>query len=142
MTSNPQGPRNQRRLSSSDIRVNRAIGILVLLAGAALVYSLVFTEFAQRVQFQWELNEEGERVPVTHIMCPSAWSVTVDDAQPEAIVTGDLCVLSARGNLIQGVMVGVVALAIAAWIFTRTTRPGPGPLPMMPPSLRARVWRR
>jgi hypothetical protein len=112
------------------------------MAGAALAYSLVFTEFEQRVHFQWELNEQGERVPVTHITCPSAWSVTVDDAQPEAIVTGDLCVLSARGNLIQGVMVGVVALAIAAWIFARTNRPGPGPLPLLPPSLRARIWRR
>lgn len=140
MTSNPLDPKNQRRLSTSDIRVNRAIGILVLLGGAALVYSLAFTEFEQRVQFQWELNEEGERVPVPHIVCPSAWSVFVDDAQPEGIVTGDLCVLPARGNLIQAVMVGVVGLAIAAWIFTRTNRPGP--LPLLPPSLKARAWRR
>jgi hypothetical protein len=106
----------------------------------ALVFSLVFTSFEQRVQFQWELNEEGRRVPITHVTCPSPWSVVVDDSPLEGVVGGDLCVLPARGMMVQGAVSAFVALAVATWVFTRDT--SHKPMPALPPNVRALLWKR
>lgn len=120
-----QLPTNQRRLAPSDLLVNRAIGAVALLAGAVLCYSLVFTPFDQSVRFQWEVTSDGGRTPMTHVTCPSPWSVLVEEAEPDVVTTEGLCVMPSRGLLVEGVIVIPVALAIAIWFFTRTTRPGP-----------------
>lgn len=127
-------------LSWFDLHVNRIAGVVIILVGLAIAYSLIFTAFDQRVQFQWELNNEGARVPITHVTCPSPWSVVVDGTQPGGVVSGDLCVLPARGALIQGVVVVVVTLALGVWVYTRTYRPAP--MPMLPPSVRALLRRK
>lgn len=134
-------PTEQKRLHriSPDLRMNHVGGISILIIGAAIAYSLVFTSFEQRVEFQWELNE-GRRVPITHVTCPSPWSVVRADAQPEGVVGGDLCVLPSRGMLVQGVVVAIIALALAIWVFTRDTRPKP--MPTLPPTVRALLWKR
>jgi len=114
--------------------VNRFVGLVVILAGVALAYSLVFTEFDQRVAFQWEFVN-GDRVPVTHITCPSPWSVLNDGTQPEGVVSGDLCIKPARGQLVQGVGVVLLTLALGSWVLTRDPRRKA--LPPLPPSVRA-----
>lgn len=123
----------------TDRRVNRVIGVLVILVGAALATSLVFTDFQQRVTFQWEF-ENGERTPITHITCPSPWSVLGDGAKPEGVVSGDLCVKPARGQVVQAVFVALFTLPIGIWAFTRNNRPGP--LPKLPPSVRQLLRKR
>lgn len=141
MTWNPPAQATRRkRVSSVDRRVNRVAGALIIVIGAALSYSLVFTEFQQRVQFQWEVNNEGGRVPITHVTCPSPWSVVVDGASLEGVVAGDLCVLPARGILAQGLGLAVLALGLGSWVFTRNPRVKP--MPTLPPSVRAMLWKR
>jgi hypothetical protein len=126
-------------MASTGSRVKHVIAIAVILIGAVLAYSVVFTEFQHRVQFQWEVNNEGARVPITHITCPSPWSVITGDARPEGVVSGDLCVLPARGQMAQGVVVALGSLALAVWMFTRD--PGTKPMPTLPQSIRARLWK-
>lgn len=128
------------RLDPSDLRFTRVVGIVVLVLGIALAYSLVFTPFEQRVQFQWELNTEGKRVPITHVTCPSSWSIVVDDARLEGAVAGDLCLLPARGQMVQGALAAVTGMALGIWVFTRNPRTRP--LPQLPPSVRALPWKR
>ena len=122
-----------RPMSRSDRWVKRAMGIGLLVAGLAFAYSLVFTPFPQRVSFQWEF-ENGERVPISHIVCPSPWSILVQDARPEGVVGGDLCVLPARGQVAQGAVTTVITVALAGWILTRDNRLRP--LPELPESVR------
>ena len=131
----------QHRLWPMSLRINHVVGISILLIGAVIAYSLVFTGFQQRVQFQWEMNDEGRRVPLIQVTCPSPWSVVVEDAQPEGVVGGDLCVLPSRGMVVQGVAVALLALALSLWVFTRDTRQ-PKPMPTLPPSVRALLWKK
>lgn len=123
----------KRRMQPSDLVVNRILGLGIIFVGVLIAYSLVFTDFPQRVSFQWEF-EGGERIPVTHVTCPSPWSVLGHGAEPKAVVSGDLCVLPARGNLIQGALVVVLAMPLGIWVLTRNHRPGP--LPELPDSIR------
>ena len=127
------------RLEPRSLRAKNVIGMAVILFGALLVYSAVFTEFQHRVQFQWEVNNEGARVPITHITCPSPWLVITGDARPEGVVSGDLCVLPARGQVAQGAAVTVGSIALAAWVLTRDPRTKP--MPTLPQSIRARLWK-
>jgi len=121
------------RLPRTDLRINRLLGIVVLAVGAIYVYSTVFTDFDQTVPHQWETNDQGERVPVTHITCPSPWSVMFADAQPQGVVTGDICLRPSRGNLVQGAFAAIVAVAVALWALTRVK--GLRPIPLLPSSL-------
>lgn len=113
--------------------MKHALGIGVLVVGLAIAYSLVFTSFPQRVSFQWEF-EDGERIPITHIACPSPWSVMVNDAKPEGVVGGDLCVRPARGQIALGIVIAAVTIALGVWIMTREIRLRP--LPELPESVR------
>ncbi len=126
---------DRRPATRSDLLVNRITGLGIILIGAALAYSLIFTTFEHRVTFQWEFVN-GERTPITHITCPAPWSVLSEDARPEGVVSGDLCVKPARGQVVQGIGVAIAALAIGGWLFTRDLRRKP--LPPLPPSVRAR----
>lgn len=126
-------------MASTGLGIKHVIGMAVILIGAVLVYSVVFTEFQHRVQFQWEVNNEGVRVPITHITCPPPWSVITADARPEGVVSGDLCVLPARGQAAQGVASALGSLALAVWVFTRDPRTKP--MPTLPQSIRARLWK-
>lgn len=122
-----------------DRTINRVTGLVVILAGVALALSLVFTEFDQRVSFQWQF-ENGDRVPITHITCPSPWSVLMEGAKPGGVVSGDLCVRPARGQVLQGIGVTVLSLAVGIWVFTRDPRRKA--LPPLPPSVRDLLWKR
>jgi hypothetical protein len=99
----------------------------------------IFTTFEQRVTFQWEFVN-GERTPITHVTCPAPWSVLNEGARPQGVVTGDLCVKPARGQVVQGIGVAIAALAVGGWILTRDPRRKP--LPPLPPSVRAMRWKR
>lgn len=123
----------------SDLLVSRIAGLGIILIGAALAYSLVFTTFEQRVTFQWEFVN-GERTPITHITCPPPWSVLSEGARPQGVVSGDLCVKPARGQVVQAIGVAIAAVAIGAWVLTRDLRRKP--LPPLPPSVRAMRWKR
>lgn len=105
----------------------------MLLFGLAVAYSLVFTPFPQRVSFQWEF-ENGEMVPIRHITCPSPWSILVHDTKPDGVVSGDLCVLPSRGQMVQGAIITVLTLALTGWILTRDNRLRP--LPELPEAIR------
>lgn len=120
-------------MTRSDRLMKNAFGIGVLVVGLAIAYSLVFTSFPQRVSFQWEF-EDGERIPITHITCPSPWSVLVHDAKPEGVVGGDLCVKPARGQVALGTFIAALTLALGVWIMTREIRLRP--LPDLPESVR------
>jgi len=122
-----------RPVSRSDRLMKHALGIGVLVVGLAIAYSLVFTSFPQRVSFQWEFRD-GERIPISHITCPSPWSVLVDDAKPEGVVGGDLCVKPARGQVVLGVVIAAVTIALGVWVMTREIRLRP--LPELPESVR------
>lgn len=126
-------------MASTSPGFSRVIGVVVILIGAVLVYSVVFTEFQHRVEFQWEVNNESARVPITHITCPAPWSVITGDARPEGVVSGDLCVLPARGQVAQGVFIALGTLALALWVLTRN--PHTNPMPPLPRSIRARLWK-
>jgi len=135
----PLGDSDRVRTGPEDM-TTRVVGVAVILITAALAYSLIFTAFPQRVTYQWEF-ENGERVPITHITCPSPWSVLYEDATPGGVVSGDLCVLPARGQVVQGVTTAVVGLVVGVWLLTRPTR-RPGPLPELPDSVRALLSKR
>ncbi|HUG07677.1 MAG TPA: hypothetical protein VMP13_02065 [Acidimicrobiia bacterium] len=124
----------ERPAQRSDLLVSRIAGLGIIVIGAGLAYSLVFTTFEQRVLFQWEFVN-GERTPITHITCPPPWSVLSEGAKPRGVVSGDLCVKPARGHVVQGIGVAIAALAIGGWVFTRDPRRKP--LPPLPPSVRA-----
>lgn len=62
---------------------------------------------------------------MTHITCPSPWSVLAHDAEPDVITTDGFCVMPSRSLLVEGVIVTGVSILIAGVFFTRTTRPGP-----------------
>lgn len=133
-TDRPSPQPEPRRRSLTDRRFLRVIGVVIILSGVAFAYSLAFTDFQERVQFQWEFRS-GERVPITHVTCPTPWSVVVEDAQPEGVVSGDLCVLPSRGHLAQAAGTLVIALAVGIWVLTRN--PQRRPMPELPPSVRA-----
>lgn len=116
---------NRRPLTPTDLWINRGIGAVVLAIGAVMVYSLVFSPFNESVRFQWEVTPDGGRTPMTHITCPSPWSVLIDDAEPDVITTDGFCVMPSRSLLVEGSIVAVVSILIAGVFFTRTTRPGP-----------------
>lgn len=132
-------PRTPTDRGSRDKMVNRVFGLVVILAGFALAYSLMFTEFDQRVTFQWEFVN-GDRVPITHITCPSPWSVLDEGTQPEGVVSGDLCVKPARGQMVQSIGVALLTLTLGAWVFTRDPRRKA--LPPLPSSVRALLEKR
>ena len=123
----------------SDLLLARISGLGILIIGVVLAYSLVFTTFQQRVTYQWEFVN-GERTPITHVTCPAPWSVLSEGARPQGVVTGDLCVKPARGQVVQGIGVAIAALAVGGWLFTRDPRRKP--LPVLPPSVRAMRWKR
>jgi hypothetical protein len=127
------------RTGSEDL-TTRVVAVAVILLTSALAYSLIFTAFPQRVTYQWEF-ENGERVPITHVTCPSPWSVLYEDATPGGPVSGDLCVLPARGQVVQGVTAAAVGLVVGMWMLIRPTR-RPGPLPELPDSVRALLSKR
>ncbi|HEX6299863.1 MAG TPA: hypothetical protein VF148_05330 [Acidimicrobiia bacterium] len=139
MAQTQHGATRRPGMASTSPKLNYVIGVAVILIGALLVYSVVFTEFQHRVQFQWEVNNEGARVPITHITCPSPWSVITRDARPEGVVSGDLCVLPARGQVAQGVLIALGSLALALWALTRNPRTYP--MPTLPQSIRERLWK-
>lgn len=116
--------------------MGRQTGIVVLVVGAILTYSLVFTQFDQRVS-RSTINEEGERIPVTHVPCPSPWAVVVHGAQPDVIAGESICPRPARTLLVEGAVVALISLVIGIWGLTRAR---PTQLPELPPSLR-RMWR-
>jgi hypothetical protein len=129
----------ERPAKRSDLLVNRGVGLGIIVIGAALAYSFIFTTFEQRVTFQWEFVN-GERTPITHVTCPAPWSVLNEEARPQGVVTGDLCVKPARGQVVQGIGIAIAALAVGGWLFTRDPRRKP--LPPLPPSVRAMRWKR
>lgn len=122
-----------RPVSRSDRLMKHALGIGVLVIGLAIAFSLIFTSFPQRVSFQWEFSN-GERIPISHITCPSPWSIMVHDAKPEGVVGGELCVKPARGQVALGIFIAAASLALAVWIMTREIRLRP--LPELPESIR------
>ncbi len=115
----------RRPLTRTDLWINRGIGLVVLVIGAVMVYSLVFSSFNESVRFQWEVTPDGGRTPMTHITCPSPWSVLMNGAEPDVITTDGFCVMPSRSLLVEGAMVAIVSIVIAGVFFTRTTRPGP-----------------
>lgn len=126
--------RNRLPLPPRDLRFNRGVGLAVLLLGALFVYSLAFTSFDQKVQFQWDVEADGSRTPRTHITCPSPWSVLVDDAEPEVTTTPAFCVMPSWSLALEAAIVAFITVAGSAWFLTRTTRPGE--LPPLPDSVR------
>lgn len=121
--------------------MGRQTGIVVLVVGAILTYSLAFSQFDQRVS-RSTINEEGERIPVTHVTCPSPWAVAVRGAEPDVIAGESICPGPARTLLVEGAVVALFSLVIGIWGLTRAR---PTPVPELPPSLqrmwRERVWR-
>lgn len=120
-----QNRANRRPLSPTDLWINRGIGVVVLVIGAVMVYSLVLSPFDVPVRFQWEVTPDGGRTPMTHITCPSPGSVLMDDAEPEVATTDGFCVMQSRSLVVEGILVAVISILIAGVFFTRTTRPGP-----------------
>lgn len=109
--------------------------MVVLLVGAVFVYSLAFTTFEKRVQYQWNVESDGSRTPMISITCPSPFSVLVNDAEPGVATTDGFCVMESRALAVEAGLAALVALAVSAWFLTRTTRPGE--LPPLPESVRA-----
>lgn len=126
---------NRRPLAERDLRINRIVALIVLLVGAAFAYSLAFTSFEQRVQFQWDVEADGSRTPMIYVTCPSPWSTLVNDAEPEVATADGFCVKESRALAIEAGLVALAAIAIAAWFLSRKTRPGE--LPPLPDSLRS-----
>ncbi len=125
---------NRRPLAERDLRINRTIALVVLAVGAAFVYSLAFTTFEQRVQFQWNVEADGSRSPMIYITCPSPWSVLVNEAEPEVATADGFCVKESRALAVEAGLVALATIAIVAWFLSRKTRPGE--LPPLPDSLR------
>lgn len=119
------GEMTREQAFAVDRRINRAIGIVVLLVGAIFIYSLVFSPFDQKVRFQWEVTPDGGRVPRTHITCPSPWAVLVHEAEPEMNTSEGLCVMPSRVLVVEGTIVAMISIIIATWLFTRKARPRP-----------------
>lgn len=115
----------RRRLAPADLRFNRTIGAIALLIGAMFVWSLVFSSFDVSVRFQWVVTPDGGRTPLTHITCPSPWSVLVNDAEPQVTTTDGLCVMPSRSLAVEGALVAGVSAIVAAWFFSRTKQPAP-----------------
>lgn len=122
-----------RPVTRSDRLMKHAFGVGVIFVGLAIAYSLVFTAFPQRVSFQWEFRD-GERTPISHVTCPSPWSVLVHDGEPEGVVGGDICVRPARGQVSLGIFIAAVTFALGVWIMSRKIRLRP--LPELPESVR------
>lgn len=127
--------RNRRPLAPRDLRFNRIVAMLVLLVGAVFVYSLAFTTFEQRVQFQWNVEADGGRTPMISITCPSPWSVLTNDAEPEVVTADGFCVKDSRALAVEAGLTALVTLAVSVGFLTRTTKPGA--LPPLPDSVRA-----
>ena len=125
---------SRRPLAPRDLRFNRGVGLVVLLLGAIFVYSLAFSSFDQKVQFQWDIEADGSRTPRTHITCPSPWSVLVDDAEPAVTTTPGFCVMPSRSLALEATIVTLITVAVSIWLLTRTTRPAA--LPPLPDSVR------
>lgn len=109
--------------------------MVVFLVGAAFVYSLAFTSYEQRVQFQWDVEADGSRSPMIHITCPSPWSVLVDGAEPDVPTADGFCVKESRSLAIEAGLVALASGVVVGWFVSRRTRPGE--LPPLPESLRA-----
>ena len=97
----------------------RTSGLVVLLVGAGLIYSLVFTPFQVELD-SWMPTEEGglERAVVT---CPAPWGIVLGDAEDEIRPTWQArrCVPSANMLFLEGVVVLAMALGLGLWGISR-----------------------
>lgn len=122
-------------LSKAERTTRRVIGVAILVVGGFFSYSWAFTDFQHRVQYQWESDEAGERIPLTHVTCPSPWSVVSEDARPSGAVVGEICVRPARGMLMQAALFALFTLTVGVWTLMRSGRPRRS-MPELPPSVR------
>ncbi|MFQ5968472.1 MAG: hypothetical protein ACE5MI_12820 [Acidimicrobiia bacterium] len=114
----------------------RTSGIIVLIAGIALTYSLVFTTFNKPVE-RWVVDELGGLEQVS-IECPSPWGLIVGDAERdvERPAEAQQCVRSARTLFLEGVIVFTFALGLGIWGLLRGRKPRPQSMRVLPSASR------
>lgn len=99
----------------------RTAGLVALLLGAALTYSLVFTTFDSPIH-GWRVTA-GNMERVT-IACPPPWGVLFGGALTEVEPTwqADICLRSARTLFVEGVIFSSAAIGLCAWGFVQPPR--------------------
>lgn len=111
----------------------RTAGLVALLLGAALTYSLVFTTFDSPLR-GWRFTAGGmEQVT---IVCPPPWGILFGDAltEVEPAWQTDKCLRTARTLFVEGLVVSSAALSLFAWGFAQPPR---RPIEVLPSLRRA-----
>lgn len=109
----------------------RTGGLLVLLAGAVLVFFVVFMPFDEPVG-RWTRPEEGSGFQQVEIECPSAWGALVGGERFDSHLRTDRdqCLRAARTHATGGALIALLFLLVGVRAVSRG--PAPAPQPLMP----------
>lgn len=116
----------------------RGSGLLLLLVGATLTYTLAFAPFEEPVR-RWT-TAEGEGLVQAKVECPSAWAAVFEHERLDTHLRteADQCVRAARTHLTGAIVVAAFAAALGMRGVLRGPAPRPEPLRPLSESLR---WR-
>ncbi len=116
----------------------RFSGLVTILVGALLVFSLAFTPFNVKMD-QWELHPDGsvERLKAS---CPSPWSIVFEDADMGGLIrtNAQLCTGAARILIAEALIVTVVSLGLGIWGIINGPKPPIRPIEVLPSAAAAR----
>ena len=102
----------------------RTSGIVVLILGGLLTWSIVFTPFDQEVR-RWTRTEDGGRVKAS-VTCPAPSSVLFEDAvNPDISSFENLnyCLRTARRLMTGGVLTALLTMGLGIRGIARGKRP-------------------
>jgi hypothetical protein len=100
--------------------MSRLSGWVILVAGAALIYSLAFSSY-EHLTSTWTSTDSGGLTRVT-VDCPSPIRVLLFGAEPQASEDPEVCVPSSRTLALEA---GAVAIAAALLAWRPVTRRRP-----------------
>ncbi|MFQ5522407.1 MAG: hypothetical protein ACE5F5_02365 [Acidimicrobiia bacterium] len=116
----------------------RVSGLVTIVVGALLVFSLAFTPFNVKMD-QWEFHPDGsvERLKAT---CPTPWSIIFEDADMSGLIrtNAQRCQGAARILIAEAFIVAAVALGLGIWGIINGPKPPIRPLEELPTVAAAR----
>ncbi|HIE21702.1 MAG TPA: hypothetical protein EYP73_03770 [Acidimicrobiia bacterium] len=110
----------------------RFSGLVTLLIGAALVYSLAFTSWNQKTE-SYYITPDGT-VTREKIECPPPWDLLFGDANVTGLLPSHvrLCSGVAKILITEAIIVAAVSMSLGIWGIIRGPRPPIRPIEVLP----------
>ncbi len=116
----------------------RVSGMVTLVVGALLVFSLAFTPFSVKME-QWEFHPDGS-VERLKAPCPSPWDILFEDADLSGLIrtNAQLCRGAAKILIAEAFIVATTALGLGIWGIINGPKPPIRPIEVLPTVAAAR----